>query len=561
MKTLTIIALLFLSGSLAQRRDPQNDINIEQLLLQADPASIERLLNEAVEASNAEEQSVVSVKQSSSVEISSQDNQEGNQRPRLFRPKSLRSRLRKRPKIQITNTLAPKALIATTTTEKPSRSSLFSSPRRRFKPRPRNQNKNKQEEAQVTTPAPSSDKQTRRFPGFIRRPRPRFNIASRTTTTTPTTTATTTTTTTTTTQLVKQLDDYNEYEVLEYDERAEGSGFEPLFPTVGTLLPTTAPTTPQPFFLQTFGPALPPQHQRALTPQPQRALPPQPQRALPPQRQRTKSTFRSSNRDQNRVRTRTNKNRSRGRQQVVELIPVDNKPIEAIEKPRSSPLRRIRPGVPQRQRQQPAVVRRPPPPPQKPITLPFEPFQFPLSPNPTTSFFEDIPFTKAAPARVEDVVEYVDEEEEEFVEAVTAAPTRRIVSVPKRFHVNVASTQTPLESGDRIKVLDRYSHRNEDGSFTWGYQSADGSFKEETIGVDCITTGRYGYIDPRGEVREFSYSSGIECDPLTKQPLQQDVRSPRGKKRGYFDYNTNRFVTADGRKGKLTVNKANRRRG
>jgi hypothetical protein len=246
----------------------------------------------------------------------------------------------------------------------------------------------------------------------------------------------------------------------------------------------------------------------------------------------------------------------------VELIPVDKKPIEVIEKPRSSPLRRIRPAVSQRQRQQPALVRRPPPPPQEPITVPFQPFQFPLSPNPTTSFFEDIPFTKAAPpAQVEDIVEYVDEEEE-FVEAVTAAPTRRIVSVPKRFHASVAPTQTPLESGDRIKVLDRYSHRNEDGSFTWGYQSEDGSFKEETIGVDCITTGRYGYIDPRGEVREFSYESGIACDPLTKQPLQQDVRtSPKGKNRGYFDYNTNRFITADGRKGKLTVNKANRRRG
>ena len=43
---------------------------------------------------------------------------------------------------------------------------------------------------------------------------------------------------------------------------------------------------------------------------------------------------------------------------------------------------------------------------------------------------------------------------------------------------------------DRIAVVDRYTIQNDDGSFTWGYQSADGSFKEETIGNDCVTRGR-----------------------------------------------------------------------
>ena len=73
---------------------------------------------------------------------------------------------------------------------------------------------------------------------------------------------------------------------------------------------------------------------------------------------------------------------------------------------------------------------------------------------------------------------------------------------------------------------------------------------------------RYGYVDPFGEVREYSYQSGVECDPFTKQPLkQEDSRTPRGRKRGHFDYNANRYVTKDGRRGKLTVNKNNRRRG
>ena len=52
----------------------------------------------------------------------------------------------------------------------------------------------------------------------------------------------------------------------------------------------------------------------------------------------------------------------------------------------------------------------------------------------------------------------------------------------------------------------RYRFENEDGGITWGYENEDGSFKEETIGVDCVTHGKYGYIDPTGEVRKIQSS-------------------------------------------------------
>jgi hypothetical protein len=29
-----------------------------------------------------------------------------------------------------------------------------------------------------------------------------------------------------------------------------------------------------------------------------------------------------------------------------------------------------------------------------------------------------------------------------------------------------------------------------------GYEAADGSFKEETRGTDCVVRGKYGYVDP-----------------------------------------------------------------
>ncbi len=60
--------------------------------------------------------------------------------------------------------------------------------------------------------------------------------------------------------------------------------------------------------------------------------------------------------------------------------------------------------------------------------------------------------------------------------------------LPRKFQVTKPSKR--LREGDRVRTIDRYKIENEDGSITWGYKSADGSFKEETIGADCVTKGR-----------------------------------------------------------------------
>jgi hypothetical protein len=51
-------------------------------------------------------------------------------------------------------------------------------------------------------------------------------------------------------------------------------------------------------------------------------------------------------------------------------------------------------------------------------------------------------------------------------------------------------TKYCINLGDDIRVSDKYTMYNDDGSITWGYQSEDGSFKEETVGIDCVTRGR-----------------------------------------------------------------------
>ena len=47
-----------------------------------------------------------------------------------------------------------------------------------------------------------------------------------------------------------------------------------------------------------------------------------------------------------------------------------------------------------------------------------------------------------------------------------------------------------------IQTIRNFNKVNDDGSYTFGYEAADGSFKEETRGVDCVVRGKYGYIEP-----------------------------------------------------------------
>ncbi|KAI4458531.1 cuticle protein [Holotrichia oblita] len=75
-----------------------------------------------------------------------------------------------------------------------------------------------------------------------------------------------------------------------------------------------------------------------------------------------------------------------------------------------------------------------------------------------------------------------------------------------------------------VQILRKYRTDNEDGSITWGYENDDGTFKEETIGVDCITRGKYGYTDPDGVRREYTYETGGRCeDPDEELPVEPQL--------------------------------------
>ncbi|CAH1398976.1 unnamed protein product [Nezara viridula] len=80
-----------------------------------------------------------------------------------------------------------------------------------------------------------------------------------------------------------------------------------------------------------------------------------------------------------------------------------------------------------------------------------------------------------------------------------------------------------------VQTIRNYNKLNDDGSFTFGYEAADGSFKEETRGTDCVVRGKYGYIDPDGNKREFTYVSGNPCDPNAVQDEEEQPEVESGE--------------------------------
>lgn len=74
-----------------------------------------------------------------------------------------------------------------------------------------------------------------------------------------------------------------------------------------------------------------------------------------------------------------------------------------------------------------------------------------------------------------------------------AAPTPYVVSRSPAIQFSSSNTD----------ILGQMNQHNEDGSYTFGYESADGSFRVENRDVDGFVTGKYGYIDPIGELHEF----------------------------------------------------------
>lgn len=58
-----------------------------------------------------------------------------------------------------------------------------------------------------------------------------------------------------------------------------------------------------------------------------------------------------------------------------------------------------------------------------------------------------------------------------------------------------------------VPILKQINRHNEDGSYSYGYEAADGSFKIETKSASGEVKGKYGYVDDSGSLREVVYGA------------------------------------------------------
>ncbi|KAK3925428.1 Cuticle protein 6, partial [Frankliniella fusca] len=69
----------------------------------------------------------------------------------------------------------------------------------------------------------------------------------------------------------------------------------------------------------------------------------------------------------------------------------------------------------------------------------------------------------------------------------------------------------------QVAILKQINRVNEDGSYTFGYEAADGSFKIETRDVLGHVKGMFGFIDEKGQLKRVSYTAangtGFQADP------------------------------------------------
>jgi len=76
---------------------------------------------------------------------------------------------------------------------------------------------------------------------------------------------------------------------------------------------------------------------------------------------------------------------------------------------------------------------------------------------------------------------------------------------PRTFDLSLNRVDTTTKTP--IPILRYLDQQNPDGSYTYGYESADGTYKIETRYATGEVKGKYGYYDDTGKLREVEYGA------------------------------------------------------
>nr|CAD7446019.1 unnamed protein product [Timema bartmani]CAD7453048.1 unnamed protein product [Timema tahoe] len=114
----------------------------------------------------------------------------------------------------------------------------------------------------------------------------------------------------------------------------------------------------------------------------------------------------------------------------------------------------------------------------------------------------------------------------------------------------VRQSGPPAPKATPVPILKQINKHNEDGSYTYGYEGADGSFKIETKLQTGEVMGKYGYVDDVGKVRVVEYGAnkygfqpsgeGITVAPPTLVDDTLRTRGP-GDQTQYPEYDDGQY--------------------
>jgi hypothetical protein len=84
------------------------------------------------------------------------------------------------------------------------------------------------------------------------------------------------------------------------------------------------------------------------------------------------------------------------------------------------------------------------------------------------------------------------------------------VTISMKFYLLAAAVFTVASAQQYttpVPILKQINKHNEDGSYSYGYEAADGTYKIETKYPDGEVFGKYGYVDDQGKLRTVEYGA------------------------------------------------------
>lgn len=106
-------------------------------------------------------------------------------------------------------------------------------------------------------------------------------------------------------------------------------------------------------------------------------------------------------------------------------------------------------------------------------------------------------------------------------------------------------------AGQPIPILKQVNRQNEDGSYSYGYENADGTFKIETKYPTGEVYGKYGYVDETGKLRTVEYGAssrgfepvgtGITVPPSVLGGDTNDIHRDQSSSSSQDDYDDGQY--------------------